>query len=80
MCKKQTTHHERIDDLDWDKFPSYGPFTEEEAFARIEKAEEEMNDPSKWVTSEEVHKYLHEKFPWLRWITNWLLTEYLVTS
>lgn len=59
-------HHERIDDLDWDKFPNYGPFTEEEAIARIEKAEEEMNDPSQWVTSEEVHKYLHEKFPWLR--------------
>ena len=65
MCKKQTTHHERIDDLDWDKFPSYGPCTEEEAIARIEKAEEEMKDPSKWVTSEEVNKYLHEKFPWL---------------
>ncbi len=66
MCKKQTTHHERIDGIDWDIFPSYGPFTEEEAIARIEKAEEEMNDPSKWVPSEEVDKYLFEKFPWLR--------------
>ena len=66
MSNKQFIHNKRIDGIYWDKFPSYGPFTEEEAIARIEKAEEEMKDPSKWVTSEEVDKYLFEKFPWLR--------------
>ncbi len=66
MSNKQFIHNKRIDGIDWDNFPSCGPFTEEEAIARIEKAEEEMNDPSKWVPSEEVDKYLFEKFPWLR--------------
>lgn len=61
-----TAVHDWIDDLDWEKFPSYGPSSVEEAIERIEKAEEEMNDPSKWVTSEDMHKYLHERFPWLK--------------
>ena len=61
-----TAVHDWVDDLDWEKFPSYGPSSVEEAIERIEKAEEDMKDPSKWVTSEEVDKYLFEKFPWLR--------------
>ena len=61
-----TAVHDWIDDLDWDRFPSYGPSTIEEAFERIEKAENDLNDPSKWVSSEEMHKFLSEKFPCLR--------------
>ena len=55
-----------IDDLDWDRFPSYGPYSVEEAIERIEKAEADMKDPSKWISSEEADKYLYEKYPWLR--------------
>ena len=61
-----TAVHDGIDDLDWNKYPIVGPASEAEAIERIEKAEEDMKDPSKWVTSEEVDKYLFEKFPWLR--------------
>ena len=58
--------HDWIDDLDWSKFPSYGPFSEEEAIARIKEAERDLNDPSKWITAEEFDRQLYEKFPWLR--------------
>lgn len=58
--------HDWIDDLDWDKFPSFGPFTDEEAIARIEEAERDLKDPSKWVTAEEMDRRLYERFPWLR--------------
>ena len=61
-----TMVHDWIDDLDWDRFPSFGPFSEEEAIARIEKAEENLKDPSKWYSSEEVDRILYEKYPWLR--------------
>ena len=61
-----TKVHDWIDDLDWDRFPSYGPFSEEEAIARIEKAERDLKDPSKWTSSEEFTKQLYEEFPWLR--------------
>ena len=61
-----TEVHDWIDDLDWDKFPSYGPFSEEEAIARIERAERDLKDPSKWTSSEEFTKQLYEEFPWLR--------------
>ena len=61
-----TKVHDWIDDLDWDRFPSYGPFSEEEAIARIEKAERDLKDPSKWTSSEKFTKQLYEEFPWLR--------------
>ena len=61
-----TKVHDWIDDLDWDRFPSYGPFSEEEAIAGIEKAERDLKDPSKWTSSEEFTKQLYEEFPWLR--------------
>ena len=35
-----TEVHDWIDDLDWDRFPSLGPFSEEEAIARIDDFEE----------------------------------------
>ena len=57
---------EELDNLDWSKFPSFGPFSEEEAIARIEEAEKDLEDPSKWIPSEDAWKYLYEKYPWLR--------------
>ena len=61
-----TAVHDWIDDLDWDKFPSYGPFSDEEAIARIKEAERDMKESNKWITAEELDKRLYERFPWLR--------------
>ena len=62
-----TTVHDWIDNLDWDKFPSFGPSSEEEAIARIDKFEDDLaNGRVKWITSEEMDRQLYEDFPWLR--------------
>ncbi len=58
--------HDELDDLDWSRIPILGPKTIEEAIARIEQAEAEMDDPTKWVTSEQMWAELHQKFPWLQ--------------
>lgn len=57
---------EDLDKLDWDRFPSFGSFSEEEAIARIEEAEKDLSDPSKWITSEQMWQQLYEEFPWLK--------------
>ena len=62
----EATEHNWIDDLDWDRFPSLGPFSEEEAIARIEEAERDLKDPSKWISSEQMWERLYNKYPWLR--------------
>ena len=61
-----TEVHDWIDDLDWDMFPSFGPFSDEEAIARIEKAERDLKDPTKWTSAEEFDRQLYAEFPWLR--------------
>ena len=61
-----TVVHDWIDDLDWDSLPILGPKTEEEAIARIERAETELGDSTKWVTSEQMWAELHQEFPWLQ--------------
>jgi len=62
-----TEVHDSIDELDWDRFPSYGPFSEEEAIARIDKFEEELAQGKvKWISSEEAWAQLYERHPWLR--------------
>ena len=62
-----TEVHDWIDDLDWDKFPSMGPFTDEEAIARIDRYEERLrNGEVKWISAEELDRQLYEKFPWLK--------------
>lgn len=62
-----TEVHDWIDDLDWSKFPSFGPFSDEEAIARIDKFEERLaKGEVKWYSSEEVDKMLYEKYPWLK--------------
>ena len=48
------------------RYPLFGPFTDEEAIARIEEAEADLKDPSKWITAEEMDRRLYERFPWLR--------------
>lgn len=58
--------HDELDDIDWDNYPIFGPKTQEEAIDRIEKAEAEINDPTRWVPSEELDRMLYEKYPWLR--------------
>lgn len=61
-----TEVHDWIDDLDWDRYPILGPTSEEEAIGRIKKAEADLKDPSKWVTSDQMWDQLYEKYPWLR--------------
>ena len=62
-----TKVHDWIDDLDWDRFTSYGPFSEEEAVARIDRFEERLaKGEVRWTSSEEFTKQLYEEFPWLR--------------
>lgn len=54
-----------IEDLDWDKFPSFGPFSDEEAIARIKQAEKDLKDPSKWITIDDLDAELKKLHPWL---------------
>jgi len=56
----------RIDDLDWDKFPNLGPFSEEEAIARIDKFEEDLvKGEVKWIRIDDIHAELKKRHPWL---------------
>lgn len=58
---------EELDKLDWSKFPSFGPFSEEEAIARIDEFEKELAEGKvEWISSEDAWKQLYEKYPWLR--------------
>jgi hypothetical protein len=62
-----TQVHDWIDDLDWDRFPSMGPFSDEEAIARIDRFEERLEKGEvNWTSSEDFNKQLYEEFPWLR--------------
>lgn len=57
---------EDLEKLDWDKFPSFGPFSEEEAIARIDKFEEELaNGEVKWIRIDDIHAELKKRHPWL---------------
>ena len=59
--------HDWIDDLDWDKFPSFGPFTDEEAIARIDRFEERLKKGEvKWTPSEQMWEEIYSKYPWLK--------------
>ena len=61
-----TTVHDWINNLDWDKFPSYGPSSEEEAIARIDKFEEELaKGEVKWIRIDDIHAELKKRHPWL---------------
>ena len=43
-----------------------GPFSDEEAIARIEEAERDLADPSKWITIDDLHAELKKLHPWLQ--------------
>ena len=62
-----TEVHDWIDDLDWDNFPSFGPFTDEEAIARIDRFEERLKKGEvKWTPSEQMWEEIYSKYPWLK--------------
>ena len=53
--------------LDWDKFSSISPFSDEEAIARIDRFEERLRKGEvKWTSSEQMWEELYNKHPWLR--------------
>ena len=57
---------EDLEKLDWDKFPCFGPFSEEEAIARIDKFEEDLaNGKVKWIRIDDIHSELKKRHPWL---------------
>lgn len=53
--------------LDWERFPSLGPFSENEAVVRIDKFEDNLSkDKVEWLSSEDFDRQLYAEFPWLR--------------
>lgn len=57
---------EELDNLDWSKFPSFGPFSEEEAIARIDEFEKELAEGKvKWIRIDDIHAELKKLHPWL---------------
>ena len=49
-----------------DSFPSQGPFSEEEAVARIDELEEQLrNGQVEWITIDDLHAELKKRHPWL---------------
>ena len=67
MPYEDTAFDEELDEIDWDRLPSLGPFSEEDAIARIDSFEErQAKGEVKWISSEEAWKRLYEKYPWLR--------------
>ena len=60
-----TQVHDWIDDFDWDRLPSFGPFSDEEAITRIKKAKENLNNPAKRIRIDDLHAELKKLHPWL---------------
>ncbi len=57
---------EETDDIDYN-FGSRDlgyPRTLEELKAELHRADAECDDPTKWVTSEQMWAEIHQKFPW----------------
>ena len=49
-----------------DSFPSQGPFSEEEAVARIDEFEEQLrNGLVEWITIDDLHAELKKRHLWL---------------
>ena len=49
-----------------DSFPSQGPFSEEEAVARIDELEEQLrNGQVEWITIDDLHAELKKRHLWL---------------
>lgn len=48
-------------------FVDFGyPRTLEEVNVALDKADDERNDSTKWITSIEFHNRLEQRYPWLR--------------
>ena len=57
---------EDLEDVDWDRLPSLGPFSEEEAIARIDRFEERLaRGEVKWIRIDDLHAELKKRHPWL---------------
>ena len=57
-----TAVHDRIDDLNWEKYPIIGPSSEKEAIESIDKFEENLrNGQVHWTSSEEFDRQLFEE-------------------
>ena len=69
-CMKDNRYvavHDEIDDLDWNRFPTLGSSSDEEAIERIALFEDKYSKGQvNWTSSEEFDKQLFEEFPWLR--------------
>ena len=63
--KGTSLSNDGMDNIDWDRLPSLGPFSEEEALARIAQAEADLNDPSKWIRIDDINTELKKLHPWL---------------
>ena len=58
--------HDCIEEIDWNRLPSLGPFSEEEAIARIDKFEERLaKGQVKWVRVDDIDAELKRRHPWL---------------
>lgn len=68
LCtRNRNSMEEKNDDFNIDELPPMGPFSDEEAIARIDDFERRLaKGEVKWVSSEEVTRHLYEKYPWLR--------------
>ncbi len=61
-----STSDEESEKLDWDRFPSYGPFSEEEAIARIDEFEGHLaKGEVEWIKIDDLHAKLKKLHPWL---------------
>ena len=59
-------HIEQKDDIDLNRLPSLGPFSEEEAISRIDKFEERLaKGQVKWVRVDDIDAELKRRHPWL---------------
>ena len=57
---------EELERLDWSKFPSFGPSSEEEAIARIDEFEKELAAGKvEWIRIDDIHAELKKLHTWL---------------
>lgn len=59
--------YDEADEECWDRIPPMGPFSDEEAIARIDDFEKRLaKGEVKWISSGDAWAQLYEKYPWLR--------------
>ena len=55
----------KYNNMNYSSSKVFGPLSDEEAIARILEAEKDLNDPSKWITIEDIDAELKRLHPWL---------------